>query len=456
MRERRCNPHRMHRTDSTKRNRRFALSDHSVAELIDPLKDLEPTRHPLQEQPPVEPPPGEHKGLEWYLKARGRRATAGICLGSVDRCTTAPPRGATPEFLGYDQSPSPPRAGSASTNCRATSVRVRQPCREFRASRSFPLLQTIAPSRPKDAVTLRPRKSSNRRRRPGCAGYRGSAAGSLASSSGRTMVARSAHPSRLAESAAGNHRVAGPHDPRKLWSSWRRIQASGTLKISLTRRRIHRRFSVVPVIDPTAKKPAPDATATEPVTVRPETSPTTAPDAAQPALRQAEATSQHQRSPFTCTCGVSASQHRSRVHRTSVTNVHRHSGPVHPHSATTSSYAPRQPSPYVPATTKVPSSLQSQMVTMTPEASGNKPARGRSSRDRAGRRSRVDRARSAHRPAPARVSGQCSREAGDGRHCRFSLDGTAWYRTRSSCRARWPSLGRPSTASSSGSSSRTP
>ena len=33
----------------------------------------------------------------------------------------------------------------------------------------------------------------------------------------------------------------------------------------------------------------------------------------------------------------------------------------------------RQPTPYVPTTTKVPSSLQSHMAVMVPEASGNKP-----------------------------------------------------------------------------------
>src|SRR5579863_5207739 len=80
-----------------------ASQDHALAEIIDPLKDLEPVAASVAGRQPVSVPPlapGETRGLEWYLKARG-----------VTRQATPPPPPSTPdsakpELLGYDQNPS--------------------------------------------------------------------------------------------------------------------------------------------------------------------------------------------------------------------------------------------------------------------------------------------------------------------------------------------------------------
>jgi protein TonB len=147
-------------------------------------------------------------------------------------------------------------------------------------------------------------------------------------------------------------------------------------------------IQVVPAIDPTAKKPATDtanpdqgqpATDTNPNPAQvPEASQTPAVQAPEnpPAVQPAPAAT----SPATLSAPTSAP--------TSTTAIPTPAAPSNPpHSETTtvlttpapSNAAPpgppprRQPSQYVPPTTKVPSSLQSQMATMVPEASGNKP-----------------------------------------------------------------------------------
>ena len=84
------------------------------AEPVDPLKDLEPTaasmstnavdHNPAPTPPPPLPPPvsSEPRGLEWYLKTR-----AGATSTPVSAPTSPPPAPGKPEMVGFDQPYSP-------------------------------------------------------------------------------------------------------------------------------------------------------------------------------------------------------------------------------------------------------------------------------------------------------------------------------------------------------------
>src|SRR4051812_4124404 len=85
----------------------------SAAEGTDPLADLEPVAASVPERrpsPPPPPPSDEPRGLEWHLKARGIVRHAGPVMEAPPR----PPENSKPELLGYDQSPSPSVAPEAS------------------------------------------------------------------------------------------------------------------------------------------------------------------------------------------------------------------------------------------------------------------------------------------------------------------------------------------------------
>lgn len=72
---------------------------------VDPLKDLEPVAAAVPEQPPVQAaPPEEPRTLEWYLKKRAGVAQAQALAYSAAAAAPAP--SAKPELLGYDETPS--------------------------------------------------------------------------------------------------------------------------------------------------------------------------------------------------------------------------------------------------------------------------------------------------------------------------------------------------------------
>jgi protein TonB len=80
----------------------------SPVEPVDALKDLEPMAAAVAEEMPVPPPPpapSEPRGLEWYLKARGVTPAA-----AAPAPAPAPPVSTKPELLGFEQTPSPSAA----------------------------------------------------------------------------------------------------------------------------------------------------------------------------------------------------------------------------------------------------------------------------------------------------------------------------------------------------------
>jgi protein TonB len=130
-------------------------------------------------------------------------------------------------------------------------------------------------------------------------------------------------------------------------------------------------ISVLPVIDPTAKKPAPDAGTEQPAPTNTTSAPT---DGSQtsvvptPAPQPAQNTVDPTQTPGPS--APTAAPPEAAVHPDVPAPT-----PVPPVSAQQPPPpAPRpQPTPFTPVTTKVPSSLKSQMATMVPDASGNKP-----------------------------------------------------------------------------------
>jgi protein TonB len=130
-------------------------------------------------------------------------------------------------------------------------------------------------------------------------------------------------------------------------------------------------ISVLPVIDPTAKKPAADAGTEQPAPTNTTSAPT---DASQtstvptPAPQPAQNTVDPIQTPGPTAPTLAppeASAHPDVPAPTPVPPVSAQQPPIP---------APRpQTTQFTPVTTKVPSSLKSQMATMVPDASGNKP-----------------------------------------------------------------------------------
>jgi len=143
-------------------------------------------------------------------------------------------------------------------------------------------------------------------------------------------------------------------------------------------------IQVLPVVDPTAKKLAGDAPVPEVNTDPKDPSATTpSPDASQPSGVAVPENPPVQPAPPAAVPSTSPAPVASAPGSTGTAVVT--TAPVHTDppaivtaqavSTPASSTPPprRQPPPYVPASTKVPSSLQSHMAVMVPEASGNKP-----------------------------------------------------------------------------------
>ncbi len=75
------------------------------SEPVDALKELEPMAASVAEEqpaPPPPPPPGESRGLAWYLNARGVTRPA----APPQAQSAPPPSPGKPELLGFDQTPS--------------------------------------------------------------------------------------------------------------------------------------------------------------------------------------------------------------------------------------------------------------------------------------------------------------------------------------------------------------
>ena len=343
----------------------------SAGETINPLKQLETVAAP----PPV-PETDKPKGLEWYLKKNGinRGVAAAPALAPV------PARKSGPELLGYDQATA---HGSGATEKKQGS------------EASHPKEPALFSSYLDEKESAEPKTSSPSRFGMG----KSAMVGALALAACAIVAAPQApwHPRMKVLIARGQrslHAWLNPaatpavtqapvaHEDFARAGDEYKLPVAENIPDATTD---PSQIQVLPVVDPTAKKPAGDTPVPEVNTDPKDPSAITpSPDASQPPGVAVPENPPVQPAPPAAVPSTSPAPVASAPGSTGtavVTTAPVHTDPPAVVTAPASSPAsstlppPRRPTaPYVPVTTKVPSSLQSQMAVMVPEASGNKPA----------------------------------------------------------------------------------
>jgi protein TonB len=349
--------------------------EQSSTEPVDPLKDLEPVAAPA---PPVPASSDEPRGLEWHLKARGVQRSS----QSQAPPPPAPPANGKPDLLSYDQSASRPASQQRNLSEEST-----QPSPQHSGGRE----------QKKEAELF--------------AYINGESEGSQAQSTSRfgrgkraiiaalvlAAIAVAAapqapwHPKLKVLAARGQRSLHGWLNPQPVTTAQAPTahedfgRAGDEYKLPVAENIPDAttdpgQIQVLPAVDPT-KKPPSDGTNPDqaPVGVPADTTPAPVPDSTQPSAAPVQENPQVQpapvvTSPTTSPAATVPATIPSTTPAVSAPNQTPHSEQPVVAPAATAPPPKRQPTPYVPVTTKVPSSLQSQMVVMTPEASGNKPA----------------------------------------------------------------------------------
>jgi TonB family protein len=367
-------------------------------ELVDPLEDLEPTAASVSSEgsAPAQPgPPGGSRGLQWYLKTRLASQPAEFAPPPASAVTAAqapaapvpaPATRGNPELLGYDQaasySPPPPA----------------------------PLIPV--PRLPRPAATPPPPSVTERRQAAELFAYiqEGSDPSPEPSSSRSGLMKRAIMGAVVLAAFAI---IAAPQAPwhpklKGLWlngkhsiHAWLYPQPVTSAAAPASHESFTRagdeyklpvaeaipdattdpsQITVVPVVDPTLRKPnsnvpPPDPTAI-PVPADGSTLPTGAPG--QSPASQTPESHENQASPITVIPEPSVTQ--SAVPATSPAAPLVASAPVHrdifvPSTSSASNPVAPRPARSQPVfiTGKVPSSLKSQLTTMAPATGGNKP-----------------------------------------------------------------------------------
>lgn len=342
-----------------------SAQDLAVAEHVSPLRDLEPMATSMPA--PLPPPPAEEpRSLEELLRARG----VGRRTGPPE-----PPGSATggkPELLGFEQTPSHSSNPSAAAPARA------------REQRKEPELfsSIIGESEQNNAAS-----ASRFRHAKGMIVVAAILAGcgvALAPQAPwhTTMQGLWAHGRRSFHTWLNPQPVTTPAAPAahedfsRAGDEYKLPVAEAIPDATTDPSQIH----VVPVVDPTAKKPSNGAAGQDQPTVI--DTPTTLPtDGTQPSATPTPDNPPPQATPAAAQ-PVAAPAPAVTASPAPVATVPPTTTPVAQNPAESavtytavSPSAPpkRQPSTYVPPPApKVPSSLQSQMATMVPDASGNK------------------------------------------------------------------------------------
>ncbi len=338
---------------------------------IDPLKDLEPVATPVTQNKPAEPPPAssnDGRGLEWYLKNRVATRPAGSAPAS-------PAQRGNPDLLGYDQTPySPPPAAPEPV-------------------KPAPLPNLAAPVLPKS--TPDPPSWQEQKKEAELFSYieSGSDPSEATPRSGFRPGKRAIVGALLLAAFAV---VAAPQAPwhskmKGLWANgrqamhvWLNPQPVTPPQAPAAHENFYRagdeyklpvaenipdattdptQIKVVPVVDPTAKTPNNDAGAADPSTGQTDTPAPDQPQAPPAADNQAQG-------PSTAAPVATSTAPPVVVPVATIP----HSDPFTSTKASGSASAPPKPSAShtVTAPGNVPSSLKSQLASMTPDASGNK------------------------------------------------------------------------------------
>ena len=344
----------------------------SAAEQIDPLKDLEPMAAAVPERPAPPPPPDEPKGLEWYLKTRGVSRQPGSVLAAAP----APPSSEKPALLGYDQPPSTATETRADKRPQPAELPDSAAQEAHEQKQEAQLFSYIAGERQDN-----PERSESRFK----FGKRAIAAALVLAAGAIVAAPQAPWHGKLAElPARGRRALHAWLNPQPVTAVTQaptshedfgrpgdeyKLPVAENIPDATTD---PSQISVVPVVDPTAKKSttvdtgSEQPTGTNPAPVPPDTSqPSTVPTPA-PQPLQSTPDQTHPTGPSTPTATPQdVSLHPDVSAPTPVPPVAAQPPPTP---------APRpQPTQYNPVPTKVPSSLKSQMATMVPDASGNKP-----------------------------------------------------------------------------------
>jgi protein TonB len=367
----------------------------SSVEPVDPLRDLEPMAASVaHEEPAAAPPapPSAPRGLEWYLKTRAGGGAG--TLSPAPMPASAPPAADKPELLGYDQphahAPSAPSsndfARSSAPESKPSQHRVQEnkPEQKHEQKREAELFAYIAGESSASEDGPRPRF-----------GLKGAVIGALVLASCAIVAAPQApwHPKLRALWSREQHSVhawlnpqpATPVQPLVVHEDFAR--AGDEYKMPVAENipdatTDPSQIQVVPVVDPTLKKPnslggnavqpAGDASGPTPVDQTPPSG-VQSPEAQPPP--STPDTAPQTSGPVT---PVGAPASATSTTATPAASVPQHSDPPAvaspPVAAVPRPAPPRNPQPHsASAPGTVPSSLQSHMVSMTPEASGNKP-----------------------------------------------------------------------------------
>lgn len=360
--------------------------DQSIAEPVDALKDLETVAAAAPPSPP--PVTDEPKGLEWHLKRKGLQSAY---RGTAAAPAPAPSRASNdkPELLGYDQTSSSSETRKPSTQNFSTPSTPDAVRNEAEGKQEAALFSYIAGE---SEVSEEP---SPRRFRLG--------KGAILAASVLAAIAIVATPqapwhARLkivgANAQHSLHKWLHPqpvtavsqapvsHEDFGRAGDEYKLPAAETIPDATTD---PSQIEVLPAVDPTAKKPTTDPAGPDQNPSPTDTNPAPTPGASQTPAGQVQENPPAVQPPPAATSPSPLSTPTSAPSTTAVPTVVSPSNPPRSEQPTAlmnpapSSPAPtaplprRQPSEYVPPTTKVPSSLQSQMATMVPDASGNKP-----------------------------------------------------------------------------------
>jgi len=378
-------------------------ANHS-AEPVDPLEDLEPVAASVTEEKPAPlppPAPGETRGLQWYLNAR-----AGTLPPPPAQAESHPPAPAKPDLLGFEQTPSNSDDGSTGSSGEphwaptpAVSSALPTPKLDSEQEQKAEAKLFAYISGEEEQTEEQPRKTFK---------LKGPIVAALTLAACAVLAAPQApwHPQVRVLWSHGRQTLHAWLNPQPVTTapapesheSFGRAGDEYKLPVAETipdattdPSQIH----VVPVIDPT-KKPNTSTNPDQPVQDPANTSPT---DQAQPPTTQGQGDpaqvnpaqpNQTQPNPVPQNAAPDnqpAPQTAAPVTPASppaTTPAVSQPAPVEPpHSETPTAVAPlpiaTPPAPrpaqphYAAAPAKVPSSLKSQMASMTPDASGNKP-----------------------------------------------------------------------------------
>lgn len=367
-------------------------------EPVDPLKDLEPMAASVAHAEPAPappPPPSEPRGLEWYLKTRAGGGAG--TLPPLPMPASQPPAPDKPELLGYDQ-PAPVPAPRASSDGFAHKLEPKQePKREQRFEPKHESKREPKHEQKKEAELFAymagepsPTEESPRPRR-----LNGAVIGALVLASCAIAAAPQApwHPKLRALWSRGqqslhtwlNPQPATPVQPLVAHEDFARAGDEYKLPVAENipdATTDPSQIQVVPVVDPTLKKSNSLGGNAEQTPGQGDPSGST--DQTSPSGTQSTEAQPPQSTPDPApqTSGPSASV-GALPSAPSTTAVPAASVPAHSDPPAVSSppvaAAPRPTPPRIPqphnasAPGTVPSSLQSHLVSMTPEASGNKP-----------------------------------------------------------------------------------